>query len=404
MQNPKYKLTSSFREKVVRGKHQAKCYRIQALRDIPEHGVKKGDLGGYVSHKNTLSHEGTCWIGGEAIVDGKRITISDDAYVGDEAVLNAETSFMIDYYSAGYISLSGNAKVTGNAFIASINHVHVELEDYAHVFGHAYVYNVRKIKGHSKIYGNSQLESVASIEGSSEIFGNAQIGRYCHIMGISKILGDAKLEDEIEVRDSVIAGSTHILSKQKVRDGEIVNDNLISTSLDNLQELTSQKFPKPKDQTLVSLDSPYLKAFMEIKQSIATYETDVVKIIKYPVMTDRTNTFTQEMILALNNANRLSDNSESNDFKEAVRDLEKAFLAAESNAVKLVSTMLTESERKKTEKAKDLFRIAADEASSEHEKKVAFVQGFKQLEGVLTVPEVAVDTFRVKIGLKEIEA
>lgn len=404
MQNPKYKLTSSFREKVVRRKHQAKCYRIQALRDIPEHGVKKGDLGGYVSHKNTLSHEGTCWIGGEAIVDGKRITISDDAYVGDEAVLNAETSFMIDYYSAGYISLSGNAKVTGNAFIASINHVHVELEDYAHVFGHAYVYNVRKIKGHSKIYGNSQLESVASIEGSSEIFGNAQIGRYCHIMGISKILGDAKLEDEIEVRDSVIAGSTHILSKQKVRDGEIVNDNLISTSLDNLQELTSQKFPKPKDQTLVSLDSPYLKAFMEIKQSIATYETDVVKIIKYPVMTDRTNTFTQEMILALNNANRLSDNSESNDFKEAVRDLEKAFLAAESNAVKLVSTMLTESERKKTEKAKDLFRIAADEASSEHEKKVAFVQGFKQLEGVLTVPEVAVDTFRVKIGLKEIEA
>lgn len=48
--------------------------------------------------------------------------------------------------------------------------------------------------------------------------------------------------------------------------------------------------------------------------------------------------------------------------------------------------------------------MAQHEGSNEHEKKVAFIQGFKQLEGIITVPEEAKDAFRVLVGLKEIEA
>lgn len=401
MHNPKYKLVSSFRKKIVRGNYEALCYRIQALRDIPEHGVKAGDFGGYVSHKKTLSHEGSCWIGGDAIVNGKRISINDNAYIGDNAIIQAETSFFSDYYTAGFVYLSGNTKVTGNAFISSIYRVRISIEDYAHIFGHAHIENVRVIKGHAKIHGNARLDRVNSVEGSAEIFGNARIGLNCHIMGMSKILGNAKLEQNVEVKDSVIAGTTHILAEQKVWDGKIANDNLIGTSLDSIQELSSPvaalALPGPSI-------SPSFKAFTEIKENIAAYENDVVKIIKYPVMTDRTNPFTQEMVLALNTANRLSDTPETKDFKDAVRELEKAFLAAESNAIKLSVTLLSEKEQRKVEKAKDLLAVAANEASSEQEKKVSFKQAFKQLEGVIVVPEMAVDTFRLKYNLKEIEA
>ena len=49
-----------------------KLYQLQALRDIPRHGVKRGDIGGYVSSKTTLSQEGDCWISSKAIVLSKR--------------------------------------------------------------------------------------------------------------------------------------------------------------------------------------------------------------------------------------------------------------------------------------------------------------------------------------------
>lgn len=45
-----------------------KFYRIEAIRDIPRHNVKAGELGGLVSSALTLSQEGDCWIGKESVV------------------------------------------------------------------------------------------------------------------------------------------------------------------------------------------------------------------------------------------------------------------------------------------------------------------------------------------------
>ena len=38
------------------------CYRIRALRDIPQQNVKAGDLGGYVEGEHNLSQDGDAWI------------------------------------------------------------------------------------------------------------------------------------------------------------------------------------------------------------------------------------------------------------------------------------------------------------------------------------------------------
>lgn len=44
------------------------------MRDIPEIGVKKGDLGGYVEKEENLSHSGTSWIRDNAVVcDNTRV-------------------------------------------------------------------------------------------------------------------------------------------------------------------------------------------------------------------------------------------------------------------------------------------------------------------------------------------
>ena len=61
----KYELTDNVKTVADRTLHQ-----IRALRDIPRHAVKAGDLGGWIETENNLSHDGDCWISGNASVWG----------------------------------------------------------------------------------------------------------------------------------------------------------------------------------------------------------------------------------------------------------------------------------------------------------------------------------------------
>ncbi len=64
--------------------------RIKALCDMPEIGVKAGDLGGYIEDGSNLSQCGKCWIHDDAVVynGGK---VCGDAQVRDSAVINGGT-------------------------------------------------------------------------------------------------------------------------------------------------------------------------------------------------------------------------------------------------------------------------------------------------------------------------
>ena len=44
-------------------------YRVRALRDLPWHGVRAGDLGGYVASVDNLS--GGARVSGDALVSGR---------------------------------------------------------------------------------------------------------------------------------------------------------------------------------------------------------------------------------------------------------------------------------------------------------------------------------------------
>ena len=97
----KYKLTD---ECITIGEH--KLYRIEALKDFS--CIKKGDKGGFIESEKNLSHNGDCWVFGNAVVcDNARIF--------------------------------GNAAVCGNA----------------RIFGNAEVYGEAEIGGYAKIANNS---------------------------------------------------------------------------------------------------------------------------------------------------------------------------------------------------------------------------------------------------------
>jgi serine acetyltransferase len=378
----------------------ANMYRIEALRDIPLHGVKAGDLGGYVNSPKVLSQNGSAWIADNAMVLDN-VVVQGNAYVGGNAIVCSRFSYT-------YIVLDENTKVMDYAQIliprdGEDKKSGTTISGNVEIYGHAVISEVGRISGNVKICDNVFIEKADRLIGDISVWGNVKIGKAARVFGKTDISGSTVLEDYASVTDSSLSGHT-VISMQKPVSNVSFHDgfNVTIHNTPAISEIGSAS------QGATALIAPAqqqhaMGVFAEIKEDIASYETDIVKIIKYPVMTDRTDPYTRDMIMALKNARRYSSTPSSQEFLDSVIELEKAFLAAESKALKISSANLSDAEKKKTEKAKDLFRIASNEASTEHEKKVAFVQGFKQLEGVIAVPEVAVDAFRVKVGLKEIE-
>jgi carbonic anhydrase/acetyltransferase-like protein (isoleucine patch superfamily) len=397
--NKKYKLISQGLMPIRNDKiADKKMYQLQALRDIPKYGVKTGDLGGFVSNDQILSHDGSCWVADDAQVVGY-VDISDDAYI-------SEKSLVINIHPNRAIYVEDEAKIYGSARVQITRH-----EDYSggdagmviqgnvQIYGESVVASCGVIYGNTKIHGNAVVVMAAEISDDADISGAVKLSRGVNISGKSILSGNAFIDNNVNLRNCIIGGNQQIAPNISLSGKELSGDGVLDsmTAITALDQKTIET-PAPSATT-----KKMLAVYKETLAGIESYESDIVKIIKYPVMTDRTDNYTREMVKALNTAKRLVGNPEDPDFAEAVLALEDAYLSAESNALKVASTSLSEEGLKKADLARDMLAIASNEASSENEKKVSFKQAFKQLEGVIAVPELAVETFRVKIGLKELE-
>ena len=465
------------------GNYEATVYRIQALRDIPEHGVKAGDAGGFVSNDSNLSQTDSCWIADDAEVLNQA-AVMHNAFVGGNASVATSPAAW-----ASPIYLLNNARIIDNAVVRNYTSTpqrHMQISENAVISGNAYIENVGFILGSAKISDEVQLHGCQTIKDNVEIFGHAVLYQGVEVLGKSKVSGNVVLNSHALVRDSILDGSLQVPQSGRVenftgyeqekldrfllelavrennlktgRRTNLLREQVISEILDgrhrgpggqartwtaeSLNEeadrLVKQYYRDPQHSPVQNIrkNAPSLpvsvlpvekkkqssesnplavrtsehsravSAYEEILSSMESYEKDIVKIIKYPAMTDPTEPKTLALMIALKAVKRLYNDGQCpvEEIIKAVKDLEEKFLIAEFNAQKISQTALSEPERKKIQKAQDLLAIASDEASSKQEKKVSFEQAFKQLEGVIVVPEVAVNTFRVKIGLQEIEA
>ena len=77
-------------------------YRIEALKDFAS--VKKGNKGSYLEKEENLSHEGKCWVFGNALVFGNA-KVFGDAWVYDYTLV------------CDHARVYGNACVYGNALL-----------------------------------------------------------------------------------------------------------------------------------------------------------------------------------------------------------------------------------------------------------------------------------------------
>ena len=95
-------------------------HRIRALRDIPRHGVKAGDLGGLIEKENNLSQDGDAWIFDDACVYGDaevygKAWVFCDAEVSGNAKVYGKAAVYGDAEVFGNANVSGDAEVSGDA-------------------------------------------------------------------------------------------------------------------------------------------------------------------------------------------------------------------------------------------------------------------------------------------------
>lgn len=92
----------------------ATLHRIEALIDLPQHNVKKGDLGGFIEREDNLRDD--AWVAGNAMVYDNA-EVYGNAIVSDNAVIHERAQIY------GDTKISGNVKVCDHAVIGGTSNI-----------------------------------------------------------------------------------------------------------------------------------------------------------------------------------------------------------------------------------------------------------------------------------------
>ena len=157
--------------------------RIRALRDIPRHGVKAGELGGFVESEDNLSQDGDAWVYGDAKVYGNA-NVFDNAKVSGDATVYGDAWVYGNAWVSGDARVYGDTCVSGNAYVLDNARVYGDacVSGNAKVSGDATVYGDAWVSGNTKVYGNACVLGDDQVSGDARVFGNALVSGKTHYM------------------------------------------------------------------------------------------------------------------------------------------------------------------------------------------------------------------------------
>ena len=111
-------------------------FRIQALRDIPEHNVLAGDIGGWIESESNLSQFGSAWVSENGAVFDSAVCM-----VGAHITGNARQYELC--VSRGNATLGGHAQQCGTSQISGNSYIGGSVT----VAGNAYVWGEYRNEG-----------------------------------------------------------------------------------------------------------------------------------------------------------------------------------------------------------------------------------------------------------------
>jgi hypothetical protein len=429
--------------------HTHTAWRIRALVDIPMHGVKAGDLGGYVQDSYILSHDGSCWVGGDALAarpfetnhwgdrSSLKVVVQQDALVTDKAFARAyvgDTAVIKDNAVAigrvqGKAVMKDNARMTsgflaGRVVIAEdasihsarINGGYLEGKEFVDIGGNISIrdsepegkffisvkedekisvtgdasFNNVTIRGDFTFDAEVNLESV-SFEGDNTILGRPRIKPNVKFTGRNVISGDSLIPPGSHVHDVCMSGG-------------VLNYGVPLSAGMSPQRVLETGIPSSPGSAVSDDVTEYIAVINQIEAEYESYTTDIVKLIKFPGMADTSIPEVGAFVVKLRSAKRAMKTARADVLASLTEALELAFVNAENRVQTLVASHLDESQKKSLKTAEKMFSIACDEASPEPEKRLGYKAGIRALEGIVLVSDVAKENMKARVGILELEA
>lgn len=136
----------------------------------------------------------------------------------------------------------------------------------------------------------------------------------------------------------------------------------------------------------------------EIDRRWFAYETDVINLLEYPLMTNMRDPLTIAFHRAKRGADSLrpdtagdlvGNHSAQGTYRGAVHDYGVAFDAAESEARRRRQGDFSDAEQHRLTRAQSLLRMVMDSASTPQERQSAYRRARAELDGLVSLPVVA---------------
>ena len=206
-------------------------YRIRATRDIKEHGVKKGDLGGWVEKEENMPGFNS-WIADEAKVFGNA-KIKQNALVSGNAKVFGDAIVEENAKVCDNAMVFHSAKVYGNAIIsdtARVRHNAIVRED-AKVYGDSLIDENALVEGSAEVFGKAWIFGNAEIHNSAKVFDCAHIKGQVNVYGDAKIYEDSRLSERCIVYDNAeIKGKAKLCGNVTVTDNAVIEGGFINAN------------------------------------------------------------------------------------------------------------------------------------------------------------------------------
>lgn len=125
------------------------------------------------------------------------------------------------------------------------------------------------------------------------------------------------------------------------------------------------------------------------------YETDIAKLLDFPMMTDMRNPLTIAFHKAKRHADLLrperpdemiKDRNAQLDYRDAVHEYVAAFEVAEAEAIRRRRSDFSADDQQRLARAQSLLHLAQDSAASPQERQSAYARASKELDGLIVLP------------------
>ena len=241
--NPKYEFTGEQKEVVSSDGTTHIVRRIRCLIYIRRHGVKPGDLGGWIENEDNLYQNATdAWVAGEAIVFDKAKVISDALVCGNAQVYHYATVcgsaivtddakvFGVTYEVSGsqYASINCST-INGDAIVSDRAKIYgsIKVHGFTRVFGDAELSGYAEISGFARVFDHAKVSDSAKIYENAEVYGHASIKGYCRVHGSARVYGNAEIRDAANVDGGTVCDNVILTDKCHVTNNAALREGVI---------------------------------------------------------------------------------------------------------------------------------------------------------------------------------